>query len=75
MKTVNKLRLLGYPDDVLSSITDFSTTDLINDAIIGLLMVVKIKSDVQALKFCDVMDNLVDNKSSETHIEIFKNGN
>ena len=33
-----------------------------------------IKSDVDALQFCDVMDNLVDSKSSKTHIKVLKNG-
>ena len=67
--------LLGFPDDTLRKFTILPTTDLINDAIVGFLMIVTIKSDVQALQFCDIMDNLVDNKSSESHIEILRNGN
>ena len=74
METINKLRVLGYSDDI-SKLIILSATDLINDAIVGYLMVVTIQSDVQALQFCDVMDNLVDSKSSETHIEILRNGN
>ena len=74
LETINKLRLLGYSDDI-SKLIILSATDLINDAIVGYLMVVTIQSDVQALQFCDVMDNLVDSKSSETHIEILRNGN
>ena len=75
MKTINKLRLLGCSDDVLSNFTNLPTTELINDAIIGFLMAVTIKSNVQALQFCDVMNKLVDSKSSESHIEILRNGN
>ena len=73
MKTINKLRLLGFPDDALNNITTLPTTDLINDYIIELVMVA-IKTDVGALTFCDIMDNLVDSKSSKTHIETLRNG-
>ena len=31
-----------------------------------------IKSNEQALQFCDYMDNLVDSESSKTHIEILR---
>ena len=75
MKTINKLRLLGCSDIGLNTITNLPTTDLINDAIVGILMVATIKTDVQALEFCDVMDDMVDSKSSESHIEILRNGN
>ena len=73
MRTINKLRLLGIPKEVLSQFTNLPTTDLINDAIIGCLMIT-IKSDVQALQFCDDMDKLIDSESSKTHIEILRNG-
>ena len=72
-KTINKLRLLGFPDYILS--TNLPTTDLINDATVGFLMVAIIQTDVQALQFCDIMDNLVDSESSESYIEILRNGN
>ena len=75
MKTINELRLMECPDDVLSKITNLPTTDLINGAIVGILMIGTIKTDVQALQFCDVMDKLIDNKSSKTHTEILRNGN
>ena len=74
MKAINTLRLLGCPDDVLSNFTKLPTTDSINDAIIGYLMVVMITADVEALQFCDEMDKLVDNKSSKTFIEMLRNG-
>ena len=74
MNTISKLKLLGIPDNILSKVTNFSTTDLINDHIVGSLMAAIIKSDVQALRFCDVMSNLVDSASSKTHIEILRNG-
>ena len=75
MKTINTLRVLGWPDNFLSNFTILPTTDLINDIIVGILMAVIIKSDVQALQFCDVMDDIVDSKSSESHIKILRNGN
>ena len=74
MKTINKLRALGCPDDVLSKFTNLPTPGLINDAIVGTLMIITIKSDVQALQFCDVMDDMVDSKSSKSHIEVLRNG-
>ena len=75
MKTVNKLRQMGIPDDLLSQLTDnIPTTDLLNDAFVGCLMVWIIKSDVQALEFCDIMDNLIDRESSKTPIEMLRNG-
>ena len=74
MKTINKLRLLGCSDDSLSTITNLPTTYLINDTIVGILMLATIKTDVQALQFCDVMNDMVDSKSSESHIEILRNG-
>ena len=75
MKTISKLRLLGLPDNVLSNFTNLPTTECINDAIVVAAMIVTIKSDVQALQFCDIMDKLVDSKSSESCIEILRKGN
>ena len=75
MKTIKKLSKLGYSDDSLSKITNLPTTDHINDAIVAILMVAIIETDVQALRFCDEMDNLIDSKSSESPIEILRNGN
>ena len=66
---------MGCPDDVLSNFTNLPTTELINDAIVGFLMAGTIKTDVQALRFCDGMDTLVDSKSSKRNIEILRNGN
>ena len=74
MKTINKLRLLGFPSDVLSSFTNYPTTDVLYDTIVGCIMFLMIKSDADALQFCDVMDNLVDSTSSETYIEMLRNG-
>ena len=73
MNTVNKMKqLLRVSDDVLSNLTNLPTADLINESIIVLLMT-GIKSDIDALKFCDIMENLMDCKSS-TDIEILRNG-
>ena len=74
MKTINKLKLWGFSDDALSKFTNLQTTDLINDYIVGCLIVATIRSDVQALQFCDIMDKLVDSKLSKTLIEMLTNG-
>ena len=76
MMTLNKLKqLLRLPDDVISELTNLPTVNDINEAIISLLMTAIIKSDMDALQFCDVMENIVDSKSSKAHIEILINGN
>ena len=73
MNTVNKIKqLLRLSDDVLSNLTNLPTADLINENIIVLLMT-GIKSDIDALQFCDIMESLMDSKSS-TDIEILRNG-
>ena len=73
MNTINKIKqLLRLSDDALSNLTNLPTADLINENIIVLLMTT-IKSDIDALQFCDIMENLMDNKSS-TDIEILRNG-
>ena len=74
MKTIDKLKLLGFPDEEVNYFTNLTTADLINDGIVAYLMIVTIKSDAQALQFCDVMDKLVDRKSSQIHIKILRNG-
>ena len=73
MKTINKIKqLLRLSDDVLSDLTNLPTANLINEKIIVLLMTV-IQSDIDALQICDVMENLIDSKSS-TIIELLRNG-
>ena len=75
MKTIDKLKLLGFPNEEVNYFTNLTTADLFNDRIVAYLMIVTIKSDVQALEFCTVMDNLVDSESAKTHIELLRNGN
>ena len=73
MKTINKIKqLLRLSDDVLSNLTNLPTADLINENIIVFLITV-IQSDIEALQICDVMENLIDSKSS-TIIELLRNG-
>ena len=77
MMTLNKLKqLITIPDDdqMMSKLINLPTVDLINETIIGLLMTT-IKSDMDALQICDVMENIVDSKSSKAHIETLRNGN
>ena len=76
MITFNKLKqLLRLSDDFLSELTNLPSVNDINEAIISSLMIVIIKSDIDALQFCDVMKNIVDSKSPKAHIEILRNGN
>ena len=76
MMTLNKLKqLVRLSDDVLIELTNLPTVNDINEAIIGLLMTAIIKSDMDAIQFCDNMENIVDSKSSKAHIEILRNGN
>ena len=73
MKTINKIKqLLRLSDDVLSNLTNLPTANLINENIIVFLITV-IQSDIEALQICDVMENLIDSKSSII-IELLRNG-
>ena len=74
-KTINKLQMFGVPDDILMDFINLRTTDLINDAIVGYVMISKVQSEVGALQFCDTMDSLVDSESSKTYIKALRNGN
>ena len=74
MQTINELRKMGWSEFILSSLTNLSTTECINNAIVGGLMMETIKSDIHALEFCKVMDELVDSKSKSC-IEILQKGN
>ena len=76
MKTVVKLqelRVVGPSSDKLSYLINLPTVDLINENILANLIIL-IKADTQAIKFCDIMEYLVD-ASSQVHIEILRNGN
>ena len=75
MKTIDMLKLLGFPNEEVNYFTNLTTADLINDRIVAYLMIATVKSDVQALQFCAVMDKLVDSESSESHIKLLRNGN
>ena len=59
-------------DEYLSNLTDPPIADLVNEKIIVSLMI-SIQSDMGALVFCDIMEQLIDTKSS--YIEIIRNGN
>ena len=74
MKTINILNISTETVGDLSTLTDVPDVDFINERIIGSLMIA-IQSDLHALAFCDIMENLVDNKSSATYVETFRNGN
>lgn len=71
MDKIKKLVTARTSSDQLNKMTSLPTSDMINENIIMNLMIA-IKSDVDALQFCNVMENLVDNRSSTVHIEMFK---
>ena len=74
MKTINKMtQLIKIPDYALSSLTNSPTVDYANERII-LFMLKAIHSEVDALQFCDVIEMLVDNESSQTFVEVLRNG-
>ena len=71
--TIDKIKeILMLPDELLSSLTDPPMVDLINEKIIVSLML-SIKLDMGALVFCDLMEQLIDTRSSD--IEMIRNGN
>ena len=72
MMTINKIKgILMISDEPPSDLFDPPIADLINEKIIVLLML-RIKADIDALEFCDIMEQLIDTKSSD--IEIIRNG-
>ena len=70
MKTINRLKELVRTSHDLSNLTNLPMADLINEKIIASLMTA-MQSDIHALQFCDIVENLVDSK---TDIEILRNG-
>ena len=58
-------------DEYLSNLADPPIVDLINEKIIVSLMLA-IQSDMGALVFCDIMEQLIDTKSN---IQMIRNGN
>lgn len=65
--------LITLPDVTLNHLNELPTTNLINERIIGILMS-RIKSDADAVEFCDTVEKLVNGKSSTADIEAFRNG-
>lgn len=60
-------------DNILFDLMRLSTVELTNEAIIGLL-IRGIKTDVDTLDFCDVLEVLVDNEQLKVSIEVLRNG-
>ena len=74
MNTVTKMKnLMTLPDGIINYFNELPTINLINEKIIGFLMS-RIKSDVDAVEFCDIVEKLVNSKSSTADIEVFRNG-
>jgi len=75
MKTINKMKQqLKVPDSILNKLTNLPTVDLINETIVGFL-IINIESNILTLQFCDFMEILVDCEHSKAVIEIIRNGN
>ena len=62
---------MGISYDLSNLSADLPVADLINEKIIASL-ITAMQSDTHAIQFCDLMENLVDNK---TDIEKLRNGN
>ena len=74
MNTVTKMKhLITLPDGIINYFNELPTINLINERIIGFLMS-RIKSDADAVEFCDIVEKLVNSKSSTIDIEAFRNG-
>ena len=75
MMTLNKLKqTVTLPDSILSIIISLPTVNAINEAIISTVMAA-IKTDMGALFFCDVMEKIVDSKSSKAYVQLLRKGN
>ena len=71
MNTINKVKQLArVSESILNTFVNLPTTDLCNEFIIGYLMT-GIKSDTDALQFCDNMEDLTEHKGV---VEILRNG-
>ena len=74
IKTINKIKELIQPSDkILLDLIRLSTVELTNEAIIGLL-IRGIKTDIDTLDFCDVMEVLVDSEQLKVSVELLRNG-
>lgn len=72
MKTIEKLKqLVKLQDDIVIYLMNLPSADHVNEAVVASL-VTGIKSDVDALRYCDLMENLVDNQSSKTDIDLLR---
>ena len=73
MMTINKIKeIVTLSDECLSSLNEPPNADLLNEKLIVSSMLT-IKSDMDAFEFCDIVEQLIDTKSSD--IEIIRNGN
>ena len=77
MKTVYKLTqqacIQGLPADLLDLLRPLPSVELINEAIIGNVMIAMVQ-DSHVFVVCDVLKNLCDDFTSETIIEALRNG-
>jgi len=64
---------MGAPDNFLYQLTSMPSVDAINEAIM-IYAVSPIKSDHDALQFCDIMDTLVDCDASRQFITALRHG-
>jgi len=73
-KTLNIItEIQRLPDGALNNVTNLSTVDLINEAII-VVLIIGIKADIGSLQFCDIMETLADSEHSKTTIRTLRSG-
>ena len=73
-KTINKLnQLLSLSDNCQNHLASLPSADVANQEIITFLISV-LRSDTDALSFCDIVEQLVDEKPSKNVIESLRNG-
>ena len=75
VKTVAKLKQMipRLPDNFVDQLKKLRTTKLINEAILGNVMIA-IRADEDAFLFCDIMENLCNDFTSRNFIQSLRNG-
>ena len=73
MRTAAAIRQMGAPDNFLYQLTTLPSVDLINEAIMS-YAISSIKSDGDALQFCNIVDTLIDSDASRQFIAALRHG-
>jgi len=73
MRTAAVIRQMGAPDNFLYQLTTLPSVDVINEAVMS-YAISSIKSDSDALRFCDIVDTLIDSDASRQFIATLRHG-